>query len=490
MNRTVRRIPIPTRAGRASLAMACLLGVLAACATNPVTGRSELSLISEEQEVQMGQQGAQQVVQTMGLVDNQGLQQYVQEIGARLAARSERPNLPWTFGVVDDPTPNAFALPGGYIFVTRGLLSLMNSEAELASVIGHEIGHVTAKHSVSQMSRAQLAQLGLGLGAIRVPQVGEAGAQLAGAGLQLLFLKYGRDDERQADDLGFRYALQQNYDVREFDDVFASLLQASKLAGSSPVPNWLATHPGEEERIQAAQQRVAALGAQLPANLVSDRQEYLQRISGLVYGENPRNGFFQGTTFYHPDLRFRLDFPQGWQTQNMTQAVVGVSQQQDAAVQLTTAQGDPVSAARAFLSQQGIRAGQTFQEPINGIPAAGSYFEAQTEQGAIQGIVAYFQHAGQTFQLISYAPAGRFAAYDPVFRRAVASFAPVTDQRILNVQPARVEIVRVDRATTLAQLAQSRNSRVPIEQLVLLNGLSDANAQLPAGSLVKMVAGG
>jgi len=122
--------------------------MVAACATNPVTGKRELSLVSEQQEIQMGQEGAQQVAQEIGLINDQALQQYVQGIGAAIAAKSERPNLPWTFRVVDDPSPNAFALPGGFIFVTRGLLGLMNNEAELASVVGHEIGHVTARHSV------------------------------------------------------------------------------------------------------------------------------------------------------------------------------------------------------------------------------------------------------------------------------------------------------------------------------------------------------
>ena len=154
-------VSIRPAVGSVSLAL-----LLAACATNPVTGKSEISLISQDQEIQMGQQGAQQVVQEIGLVNNQALQNYVKQVGVSLASKSERPNLPWSFRVVDDPTPNAFALPGGFIFVTRGLLDLMNNEAELASVLGHEIGHVTAKHSVTQMSQQQLAQLGLGIGAI------------------------------------------------------------------------------------------------------------------------------------------------------------------------------------------------------------------------------------------------------------------------------------------------------------------------------------
>src|SRR5690606_31601808 len=196
-------------------------------------------------------------------VENEALQRYVSDVGLRLAATSERPDLPWQFAVVDDPTPNAFALPGGYIFVTRGLLTLLTSEAELAAVLGHEIGHVTARHSVAQISRAQLAQLGLGLGIVLSPEIAQLG-DLLGTGVQLLFLKYGRDDERQSDELGFRYMLDAGYDVDEMDDVFRALLRAGELAGQSALPSWLASHPTEAERIESAQRRVEALETRSP----------------------------------------------------------------------------------------------------------------------------------------------------------------------------------------------------------------------------------
>src|SRR5690606_29392753 len=199
---------------RAIAAGSIASALLGACSVNPVTGERELSLISEQQEIAMGAEAAGQVAQQIGLVEDGALQQYVAAAGQRLAAVSERPDLPWQFGVVDDPTPNAFALPGGYIFVTRGLMGLLTSEAQLAAVLGHEIGHVTARHYVAQMSRAQLAQLGLGLGMILSPEVAQLG-DLLGSGVQLLFLKYGRDVERQSDELGFRYMLDVGYDVEE-----------------------------------------------------------------------------------------------------------------------------------------------------------------------------------------------------------------------------------------------------------------------------------
>ncbi len=214
---------------RARAACLALAGAVAAgCATNPVTGQRQLSLVSEAQEISLGQEAAQDVRQSIGLVDNQALQSYVSRVGTNLASGSERPKLPWAFAVVDDPTPNAFALPGGFIFVTRGLMTLLDSEAELATVLGHEIGHVTARHSVSMISRQQLAQLGLGLGGALFPDLQPA-TQALGTGMQLLFLRYGRDAERQADQLGFRYARSDGYDASEMADVFAALGRASAL---------------------------------------------------------------------------------------------------------------------------------------------------------------------------------------------------------------------------------------------------------------------
>ncbi|HEY0971110.1 MAG TPA: M48 family metalloprotease [Gemmatimonadales bacterium] len=464
-----------------------LVAPLEGCARNPVTGERELALISEEQEIAMGRQAAQEAAQSMGLVQDEELQQYVQRVGLDLAKQSERPNLPWSFAVIDDPVPNAFALPGGFIFVTRGMMNLMNSEAELATVLGHEIGHVTARHSVSQMSKAQLANLGLGLGSILAPEIAQQYGQIAGAGLQLLFLKYGRDDERQADELGFKYALAENYDVTQMADVFAALQRLGESSGQSATPAWLSTHPNPGERVETARQRAAALPTP-QTNPVVDRAQYLRQIDGLVYGENPRNGFFREGEFIHPDLRFRMSFPRGWQTQNTAQAVLGGSPDQDALIQLTLAQGsDPASAARAFLSQQGIQAGQTFQESINGIPAAGSYFRAQTEQGVLEGIVAYFTHGSNTYQLLTYTPAGRLERYDRLFREVVGSFRPLTDPALLNVQPARVSVVRTDRRETIAEFARRTNSKVPAEELALINQIPSASSTVEAGTMLKTV---
>jgi predicted Zn-dependent protease len=468
-----------------SLPLAAVLAMSAGCATNPVTGERQLDLIGESGEIEMGRQAAQDAERAIGLVEDQALQDYVHRIGTAMAAQSERPGLPWTFRVVDDPTPNAFALPGGFIFVTRGLLSLMSSEAELASVLGHEIGHVTARHSVTLISRAQVAQLGLGIGSILVPQIAQA-AQLAGAGLQLLFLSYGRDAERQADDLGFRYALQQNYDVRQMVNVFAQLQRAGDAAGHSPLPSWLASHPNPGERIERIQAAIAQLSRDL-GSTTTGVNPYMTRINNLVYGDNPRAGFFEGTLFLHPDLRFRLQFPANWRTQNLAQSVTAISAQQDAIMQLTLAAGNETTAANQFFGQQGINGSQVQRTTINGLPAVSGYFQAQTQDGVVGGIAAFIAHENRTYQILAYTPAQLLQRYDALLRSSIGSFSRLTDPAALNVQPNRINITRPPSAMTLTEFNARYPSVIEIGELALINYLEGPNARIPANTPVKRI---
>lgn len=459
------------------------------CARNPVTGKSELSLVSEAQEIQMGQQGAKEVAQSIGFYEDAAVNAYVAEIGKRMAAQSERPNLPWEFHVVNDAAVNAFAIPGGFIYVTRGLMSAINNEAELAGVIGHEIAHVTHRHSVQQISKAQLAQLGLGIGSILSSDIAKFG-QLASAGLSLLFLKYGRDAENQADESGFRYALQQSYDVREMPNVFETLARISEAGGAGRLPEWLATHPDPGNRIEHIE-RMIDTSAIAQSKLIVDREDYLRHIQGLTFGEDPRQGYFEGNAFYHPQMRFQLRFPSEWKTQNMAQAVVAISPAEDAIIQLGLAgQTPPEQAAQQFLSQQGVQAGNASTARINGLPAASSYFAAQTEQGQIEGIVSFVSYGGQTFGIMGYTPAGKLSSYDRVFQSTIGSFSELRDPSKINVQPARIELVKVPRQMTLEQFNAQYPSTIPLEQLAIINELEGPSSVVLAGQTVKRVVGG
>jgi predicted Zn-dependent protease len=459
------------------------------CARNPVTGKNELSLVSESQEIEMGKQSAQQVEQSIGFYNDPAVQQYVSQIGMKMAKASERPNLPWEFHVVNDASVNAFALPGGFIYVTRGLMTAINDEAELATVVGHEIGHVTNRHSVQQISKAQVATLGLGIGSILSPGVARV-AGVASQGLQVLFLKYSRDAENQADLAGFRYALNQNYDVREMSNVFQTLDRESQLAGGGKLPEWLETHPDPGTRIQNTQQRLDTLHKDL-SKAVINRDQYLQHVQNMTYGEDPRQGFFEGTAFYHPDLRFQVTFPEGWKTQNGADAVVAVSPNQDAMMQLSLAgKTPPQQAAQQFLSQQGVQAGNTSTASVNGLPAASGYFEAQTDQGAVRGLITFLSYNGNTFGILGYTPADKLTQYDQAFRQATASFGALRNQAALSVQPAKVELMKLQREMTLEQFNQQYPSSISIAELAIINEVESPSTAIPQGRTIKRVVGG
>jgi len=467
--------------------LAATAALAAACATNPATGRRQLSLISENREIQMGREYDPQIAASMGLDPDTALQRYVHELGTRLAARSERPSLPWTFRVVDDPVVNAFALPGGFIYVTRGILAHFNSEAELAAVLGHEIGHVTARHSASQLSRQQLAQVGLALGSIVSSDV-ERFSGLAGAALGVLFLKHSRDDEREADDLGLRYMRRADYDAREMPDVFTMLERVSAAQPGGRAPEWLATHPNPENRRARITQQIAALPPESLGRRVN-RDAYLRRIDGLVFGDNPRDGFFRGAEFLHPELRFRLRFPDGWATQNQRQAVVAVSPGKDGMVQVSLAtQPSAEAAARAFFDQAGVTGGVPTRESINGLRAVSASFSAAAVDGELRGVAAFVEHGGRVFQL--FALAVDWGKHGAAAERAVRSFAVLTERAALDVQPWRIAVVNADDAATLEEFARRRPPPAPVSvaTLALINQM-EPGARLTAGTRLKWVVG-
>jgi predicted Zn-dependent protease len=467
------------------LTLAALLPVILltlACATNPVTGKRQIAMISEAQEIQMGQQAAQQVAREMGLVQDQALQNYVNQIGQRLAADSERPDLPWSFAVVDDPMINAFALPGGPIFLTRGILAHFNNEAEMASVLGHEIGHITARHSVEQISKQQLAGLGLGIATILSPQAAQFG-DLAGAGLQLMFMKFGRDHERQADDLGLRYMIQEGYDPNQMPPVFDVLDQISRSEGGRAIPEWASTHPDPGNRAAAIRRDIAAAGN--PSGVIN-RDAYLARLNGMAFGANPREGYNIGSTFYHPEMRFRMQFPQGWRIQNTRRAVIGVSPNQDAVIILSHAQAQtPDAAARAFFSQQGLQAGQQVQQNIY------TFRTARMQDGnVLQGVAGFPQVGGTVLQLIGYTNANRWNAMANTIGSSVASVQPETNPRYINVEPKRIDIVKVPRRMSLQEFAQNYPSSVDLQTLAIVNGAVRDGFTFEAGQMAKRIVGG
>jgi len=465
-----------------------ILGLLfmVSCAVNPATGERQLTLMSESQEIQMGQEAHPQILASMGRYPDEDLQRYVQALGEELAADSERPDLPWSFEVLDDPAVNAFALPGGFIFVTRGIMAYLESEAELAGVLGHEIGHVTARHSVNQMSRAQLAQLGLGVGMVLAPEL-QRFQGLASTGMQLLFLKFGRDDERQADELGVRYMSREGYDPAELSGVMGMLGKVS--GGGERVPEWLSTHPNPENREEAILEMAARADAASGATLVR-RETYVRRLDGLVFGKDPREGFFRENVFFHPEMAFQVTFPRGWQTANLKTAVQGQSPDQDAFMVLTLAEAsDPAAALESFSSQSGIQTLRTDRTSINGVEAVSMDFTYRGDDQEGQGQVAFLRHGGTVFQLLAFATPSAWQEKGGVLESSVRSFRPVSDPEVLNVAPDRLRVVSVPRSMTLDELLQREDAQEHAEAVRQLNRI-EGNPTLQAGRLVKIPHGG
>lgn len=456
------------------------------CATNAATGKRQFNMISESREIAIGQDADKQITAQMGLYPNPALQKYVSDLGLKMAAQGERPNLPWSFKVVDDPAVNAFAVPGGFIYVTRGILAYLNSEAELAGVVGHEIGHVTGKHSVVQMSTAQITQIGLGVSTLLEPRL-QRYADAAGQGLGLLFLKFGRDDETEADALGLRYMSRINEDPRELVGVMEMLDGVTQAAGGSDVPEWLSTHPNPGNRAQNILGQLDTMTIATGSEI--NRERYLGMIDGIIFGENPRHGYFKENLFLHPDFKFRYEFPQGWRTANQMQGVVGINEKQDAMIQLTLADGSSHSeAANAFFGQQGIGASGRQSANVNGIPASWGRFSVTTESGELRGIAYFYAYDGKVYQILGYGTAAGWGANEQAAVNSVKSFAKLTDANALAVQPWKLKIVTLNEPMTLDQFAQKYPTPVSIDVLGIINR-TDSNTRFIKGNKLKTVVG-
>jgi predicted Zn-dependent protease len=478
----------PHSSARRTAINATVLLALAGCATNPATGRRQISLVSESQEIEIGRESDPAITAQMGgLYPDSGVQRYVRDLGLRLAASSERPGLPWSIKLLDDDLVNAFALPGGFVYITRGILGYMNSEAELAAVLGHEIGHVTARHSATQITRMQLGQLGLGIGMILSETVRDYGQALS-TGMQLMFLKYGRDDERQADELGFRYMTRLTWDPHGMTNVMR-MLDSTSPANGGGLPNWLSTHPDPGDRVAANEQRIAQSNTDFSQYAVN-RDPFLQRLDGMVFGPDPRNGYFIATRFLQPTLRFEVTFPAGWATHNGAQAVQAGSPAKDAAMQLGFADAtSPADAAGKLAGTEGVTIVRTSTQSVNGLPARLLEFDMQTQSGAIHGLVLYVELGGQVYEVAGYSVGTKWAGYATPVAQALGSFRGLSDSRYLNVAPHRIEIVRLPGAMSFGDFMQRYQSTVSADQIRLANQV-EANASLPAGRLMKRVTGG
>jgi predicted Zn-dependent protease len=472
---------------------AALLALLVACATNPVTGRRELSFMSEAQEISIANESDPQIKEEMGVYNDPGLQTYVSEIGWRLAKISERPQLPWRFTVVDVPAVNAFAVPGGGIYITRGIMPFLDSEAELAGVLGHEIGHVTARHSAQQYTRQITGQVGLLALGLFVPAARPFG-NLAGQALGVLFLKYGRGDELQADSLGARYESTLGWDPAGVPAFLSTLGRLDEAQGERRgVPNWLSTHPDPLSRVDEIQPLVQELRKAGTAT-TTNREPFTQRLDGIMYGDNPEQGIARGNAFLHPVLKFRLDFPAGWEIQNSAQQVVAKAPDADVFMILELVkepQGRNIEEiAVNHMGKSGFRGSQGERTTINGLDAfVGSYQGQIEELGAVGARAAHIAHDGKVYLLVGLTATDLFRQADSAFISAIRSFRRLSVAEAEDIRPNRVDFYVVRAGDTWASIAERSGGIVKPSTLAVMNKSSAATPP-KAGSRIKIVVSG
>lgn len=475
-----------------SILMPLTAAFLAACAMNPATGKKEVSLMSEAQEVALGQQMDPEIRREMGVYDDPELQRYVESIGSRLARLSERPELPWHFTVLDAPAVNAFALPGGYIYLTRGILPFLNDEAQLAGVLGHEIGHVTARHSAQQYTKATGASVGLALLSIFVPQA-QAVQGITEQALGVLFLKHGRDDELQADQLGVRYTAAGRWNPAGVAGMLTALQRLDQASGSRKgVPNWLSTHPAPADRVEKIQPVIQQARAAMSGDAVeTDRASFLQRLDGIVYGDSPSEGIVRGNEFLHPDLRLAVTFPRGWEVQNSQSQVVAKApgEEQYMILQLVPdPRGSVEQIAQTGMANAGFRQLDGRPVRINGADAyVGTY------QGSLEGLgnvvvtAAHVAHERNVYVLAGLAPRGAAGAAGRAFESSIGSFRSLTRAEAAEIKPNRVDLYTVREGDTWESISQrTGRGTLSASTLAIMNSYDPGQAPRP-GDRIKVV---
>ena len=465
------------------------------CARNPVTGKRQVVFMSEAQEIGMGKEADPQIIQQFGLYEDTALQTFITRKGKEMAAISHRTNLSYEFKVVDSDVVNAFAVPGGYVYFTRGIMAHFNNEAEFAGVLGHEIGHITARHSVAQQRNAILGQLGLIAGIVVAPQLAEF-AETASQGLSLLFLKFGRDAERESDQLGVEYSSKIGYDAEQMAGFFNTLDRMRSESGNEELPDFLSTHPNPSDRNKTVNKLAAEWKVKL--NLINpaiNRNTYLKRIEGLVYGEDPRGGFLENNFFYHPSLKFQFPVPQNWAYQNTPQRVQIAPKDGKAVVIMTLATGKSLQeAANAVLQQNSLQVVESREVTVNGLRALAMVADQQQEQPqqqqqqpSIRTLSYLIQYGQYIYLLIGASSSTDFNNYLPFFTSTMQGFRELTDASKLNRKPIRVRIKTVSQDATLQQaLVNHKVAEKRMKELAVLNGMK-LNDRVSKGALIKIV---
>jgi predicted Zn-dependent protease len=479
------------------LAAVLIAAASGGCATNPVTGKTDVVTMTAEQEVAIGRELHPKTLQQFGRYDDEALQGYVNEIGQRIARVSHRPELQYTFTVLDTQDINAFALPGGYVYITRGIMAYLNSEAELVAVLGHEVGHVTARHAVRQQAGATAT----GVGATIVGILTGSGelASVANMAGTALVSGYGRDMELEADDIGAQYLDRLGYDPDAMIDVVRLLknqemfeVQLARQEGREPrvYHGVFATHPDNDTRLKEVV--AAAHKVDTGESRPDGRQAYLDRINGLPFGPSRAQGVVRGSRFYHADMGFTLAFPTGWTIQNLPTKVVAFTPQKDAFLEVTVMPVPPNVDPKEFIGRNlaGTPLSDAGSLQVNGLPG---YTAVAREvplpwgnRGPARYAVVYFNNLAYVFRGATRLNSA-LSASDPLFLSSIKTFRRLKDNEFELAEPDRIRVIKVGPQTNIEGLAQKSPIRqYPAERLRLLNDLYP-NREPGLGQLLKVV---
>jgi predicted Zn-dependent protease len=468
---------------------------------SPITGSKRAYAYTWEQEVEIGRNADQEIVGQYGEYNDEQVNDYVNNLSREVLSVSHlrRDDVPeryreteFTFRVLDSPVVNAFALPGGYVYVTRGLLAHLNNDAQLAVVQGHEIGHVAARHASQRGLQQTIGQFAVVGGAILGQELlglsGERILNLSSTAAQLLFLSYSRDNERESDQLGVEYAAMTGYAAEEGAAFFTSLKRISEQSGSS-LPNMLSSHPDPGEREQNIPRMAGEWEEKGYEQTIRNTEGYMQMLDGMIYGENPRNGYVHEGAFVHPDMRFRFDVANGWQVINQASRVVQVNESGSAVI-IFSIDSDSESARQSvekYSGQEGFTLQGSEEALTSGqLPAYKGNYTVQTQDGELGVQVTAVEYENAVYEFLSYTSSSSFESLETLFNGVGLSFAELTDPAILNIRPVRLQVERANRSGTFSDFLPSElPMSITPEEVAILNQVTLSD-RIDAGTYLKI----
>lgn len=478
--------------------------VLSACAIqrSPVTGDRRVYGLSWAKAKKVGEKADKQILAKFGRYDNKEIQQYVENVAQSVLANSDMrdKNTPkkyrqteFTFRVLATPVVNAFALPGGYVYVTRGLLTHLKSESQLAVVLGHEIGHVAARHASQSAFERQFSKVLLLGGAIAGQEVLGVSAgsilRLGSMARKFLFLSYSREDEREADKLGVEYAAKDGYHTAAASGFFKSLKRLATKGGGGGIPNWLSSHPdpsARADRIPQLAQRWENRG--LEQN-IHNIDEFMSEIDGIMYGQNPRKGFSRNGNFFHPELAFHFPYPIQWNVTNTPSLVQIVNEDGTAVIvfQIDAQSNSPRQSVLRFLKQDGIQATTTDKVKKHGLNGFEATAVGKSSKGKSVTFYIYsVAYNGDIYRFVSYTLTNQFAKYRNEFQGTATNFQPLTKESILNISPVRLNVSKTDRKGAFQTFVPSDLPRDITAQEVALLNQTHLNQVIEEGTWIKI----